>query len=862
MRLPDLKLFITAILIFLFAGNSNAQSYGLAFNSYDVVQDKRTSLDIDLDKLNRAGQIELAFDLSFLPNHSNYFGYVFRLIGNEQQNIDLVYDNQFSNHHFKLVVGEKVSNISFDIPVTCLFSEWNRLIISLDVDHDRISLSSGKINLSQSGLHLQKSNTYKLLFGANNYKRYQTTDVPPMKLKDIRISSGGKLVYDFPLSESNGNFLTDKINQSKASVSNPLWVKAGHQKWFLEKEATINGVVSTAFNAAKEEIYFISPDSLKIYSARDGRFLTSVAYRSGTQKFIPGSQSLYGDGQLYSIYTDMKTVVPYNFQSRDWNQYYKTVVDATNYGHINKFYSAADNSVYMIGGYGQFIYKDSVLKYDITKQYWQNVPVKGDVFTPRYLAGLGTTANGDTAYIIGGYGSATGRQIANPRNLYDIMRFTVKDRSFKKLAEIKTQNEDFVFANSLIIDSKHKTYYGLIFPQNKYKTSLQLIKGSLMSPDYELLGDNIPFLFHDVESYVDFFYCAQTKKFFAVTLLKVKNQTQVKIFSLLAPPEPFVVTSIENKISISWVIAGTAILLAGILLFFYFKRKRVRKNFIPEKPLSAEILEVLNKPSSYTHSENRVKFESNDEESAETQPVKSSVFLFGDVQLFTANGTDITGSFTPLLKELFAVILIYSVKWGRGVSSEKLNEILWFDKSEQSARNNRSVNIAKLKSLLDQFNGKCNLVKNSGNYKIEVDYSEVFVDYHSFLNIISSKNKISKENVTQLTQITQRGNFLANMEFEWLDIFKSEVSNEVIDYYLEAASLTTIASDPEFLIRLANHIFYVDPVNEEAMRLKCKALVFLGKHSLAKSTFENFNKEYRLIYGENFMKDFHAVLEY
>ena len=40
------------------------------------------------------------------------------------------------------------------------------------------------------------------------------------------------------------------------------------------------------------------------------------------------------------------------------------------------------------------------------------------------------------------------------------------------------------------------------------------------------------------------------------------------------------------------------------------------------------------------------------------EPVRNSILLFGDLQLFDSEGADITRYFTPLLKELFLVILI------------------------------------------------------------------------------------------------------------------------------------------------------------------------------------------------------------
>src|SRR6266581_4916114 len=72
----------------------NAQSYGLGFYSHEVVQDKRTTLDLSLNNVPQKDNLEVSFDLSFIPNHEIYFGYILRLVGDDKQNIDLVYDNQ------------------------------------------------------------------------------------------------------------------------------------------------------------------------------------------------------------------------------------------------------------------------------------------------------------------------------------------------------------------------------------------------------------------------------------------------------------------------------------------------------------------------------------------------------------------------------------------------------------------------------------------------------------------------------------------------------------------------------------------------------------------------------------------------
>jgi two-component SAPR family response regulator len=854
-----MRFFLSGIIAIVFlsilwVSPVHAQSYGLGFYSHEVVQDKRTTLELSLNNVTAKDNLDVSFDLSFIPNRQIYFGYLLRLVGDDKQNIDLVYDNQANTKHFKIIIGEKLSRISFNIDEKVLFNNWSRLRLLIDFKNDKLTLFVGQKAYSESGVHLKQSTNYKLLFGANAYRQYQTTDLPPFKLRDVRVSQNDKLLSCWPLSEYQGDIAQETVNQNDGKVINPLWIRSRHRNWQIEKELTVSGTASLAFDPATETVYMITADSLFSYAANSTTPLKSAVYSAGKQQLIPGDQALFNNNKLYYLYIDQKAVAAYNIADKQWDKHFKNMPAETNNGHLNKFFCQADSSIYTIGGYGQLVYKDSVKQYQLSTGMWRNIKTKGDVFTPRYLAGLGTNTTGDTAYVIGGYGSASGQQIVNPRNLYDMMRFDVKTKTFKKLFNIEVKNEDFVFANSLVINEKAHTYYGLIFPQHKFNSNLQLIQGSLDKPAYKLVGDTIPYLFHDVNAYADIYYCVQSKKFLTVTLFKQNEQTRIKIYSLLSPPEPLdpPVPSYRG-ISYIWWISGVLVMGLGAAAGITIRRKSGKKeiNQPQSSPVATEVINHITQEKEQpveTDHDNKVNGSRN------------AIFLFGDLQLFTTDGQEITKYFTPLLKELFLVILLYSIKLGRGVSSEKLNEILWFDKSEKSARNNRSVNIAKLKSLLDKM-GHCHLSKDTGYWKIEIDYNEIMVDYHTYLNIVSNKSKLNKQKVIQLTNITQRGNFLSNIEYEWLDAFKSEVSNEIIDSYIQFAGTITVADDPEFLIKLANDIFYFDPVNEDAMVLKCKALSYLGKHSLAKNTFESFSKEYKVIYGEGFERDFHSILE-
>jgi len=418
-----------------------------------------------------------------------------------------------------------------------------------------------------------------------------------------------------------------------------------------------------------------------------------------------------------------------------------------------------------------------------------------------------------------------------------MMRFTIKDKTFKKLYDLNNPAEDFSFANSLVIDDQSGAYYGLVFPQHQYNSNLRLIVGSVANNSYKIIGTPIPYSFNDIHSFADLFYCSKSKKIIAVTLLRSdKDQTKVSIYTLQGPPLETLQTNAhtpKSRFALFFTgMLGLLALIADAALFYFSQRKRS----IPKVKETATLAQL----------------------SKEHMATKNAVFLFGDLQIFDNDGIDVTRLLSPLLKELFLLLLLNSIKNGRGLNAEKLDEILWFGKSEKSVRNNRSVNLAKLKSILEKL-GYCQLSKTAGYWKIEINYEHCYVDYQNYLKLIEDKKNLNEEQIKLLFELTRRGNFLSNHDYEWLDQFKSEISNEVIDVFLSYAS-SAKPYNAEFLIQIASFIFYFDPVNEEAMRLKCKALASLGKHSLAKKTFDLFVKDYQSIYNEDFNKNFNQII--
>ena len=842
--------------LLLFSGGLYSQSYGLQFSSHEAIPEKRTSLNLTPGEplcLNEDTQI--SFDLKFVPDLNAYFGYVIRLITTDNQNIDLVSVDKFGNFNF--VIGESFS-YSFKIDSSSLFGKWNHCEIRFDKNRKEVNFFLNNLLVTKGKLNFTNATCCRVFFGTSNLQRNKTIDVPPMQLKDINIVENKKGKYSFPLSETSGNTAVDIIEKKVAEIKNPLWIAPRHLYWSQVKTIETTATPSVAFDKKNEILYIVSVDTLYRYSFKKNQLSGSKLLES--RQILPaGNQSIFDDrvNTLYNYFIDEKTVSTYDVVENAWKLNFSAKPKLTEFWQANKFISSFDSALYIIGGYGQLKYKNLVQRFSFRDNTWEVLQTKGDFFMPRYLSALGVNATADTAYIIGGYGSKTGHQTVNPTYNFELMAYSVAGRSFKHLYSFKQPEKEFCFANSLIINSEENQFYGLTFPNDRFNSHLQLIRGSLSTPEYEFLGDSIPYSFHDIESFADLYYCPSSKKLVAVTLVSAVNKpTTVKIFTIDFPPNRLNVTQAVNASNKS-MFSLFAILLASILLVLFIfalrnRRKQTLKAFrdmqfpvVPTQPAS-QSLAAEDTSSSHGLYEKRM--------------TSSSIFLFGNFEVIDKEGNDITRQFTPLLKEIFLLILINTFKDGKGISSDKLYETIWVDKPIKDARNNFSVNIVKLKSILEKA-GVTNISKETGKWRFEILNNSITLDYQHFLKLADEKPfPVDKNYINELLTILNKGAFLREAQYSWLDDTKANVSDFVITAILSYTSKASLQSEPDFILKLANCIFQFDQMNEEALELKCCSLIILGRHGSAKETYLNFTKEYTKNYGQDFEKTYAEII--
>jgi two-component SAPR family response regulator len=843
------------LLLLLTLLNGYCQSFGLGFNGNDFVQDKRTGLNLFPDKAYATGKgvVELRFDLSFEPGHFDYFGNVVRIVLNNSQNIDLLYDkNPAMQEQFRFIIGDAVSPIPVKIDTSRLFSAWTALRIVMDISKGKFLCYRDQQLVVSMDLALKQTDSMRLFFGAHHYGNFYSTDVPAMVIRDINVQKNDHTEYHFPLDERTGNLVHTADRKATGQVENPVWIRNNHYAWRTARSFSLKGAASVAFDSAADRLYIFGADSIITWFP--GRQAAkAAAYSTGRQPFLPGNQSVYAgfNNTSYNFYIDHRLAGAFNTAVNSWDVQYKPGYP-TSFWHFNKFVAQHDTAVYMIGGYGHHTYLNSIYRYGINTKKWDSLRTQGETLMPRYLFALGATPAGDTAYILGGYGNASGRQIEHPHNIYDLLLFDVKKRTWKKVYELPAPEKDFAFASSMVLDPQGKHYYALIFPNYKFDSKLRLIRGSLTKPEYELLGDEIPYPFLDIASYADLYYSPKSKAFIAVTMHHDSADiTHTRVYTLAAPPvnadEPVAVSPVgeaEGKVY-GWMVAAV-LLLVGAGIYYYIRKRRAAPVSTLEKaPVAAnggeEAIPVASVPR------------------RQRESTRNAVYFFGELQLFDKEGIDITRQLTPIVKELFLIVYLYSTENGRGVSAEKTMEILWPDRPEQSARNNRSVNMAKLKALLDK-SGPIQLLKDGEYTRIDIDANLCYVDYAEYLSIVSDRKALTREKVERLSAIVSKGGFLSNLERDWLDPFKSAVSNNIIDTYLDFAARLNYEEHAEFLQQLAGNIFYFDALNEHGLSIQCKALTQLGKHSLAIKVYEKFARDYKTSYGEDYSKTLPQVI--
>ena len=243
-----------------------------------------------------------------------------------------------------------------------------------------------------------------------------------------------------------------------------------------------------------------------------------------------------------------------------------------------------------------------------------------------------------------------------------------------------------------------------------------------------------------------------------------------------------------------------------------------------------------------------------------TIPPNNIIRLFGEFQVTGPDGTDLTIQFTPKVRQLFVLLLLYSHKTRRGITSDEINQLLWHGHTKKNATNNRGVNMNKLRQVLSSLQG-VRIDNQMENWTISIDNNILFCDYYVVLGLLKNKTAINNQsNLTYFFSIVERGPLLMNWEDEWLDEFKGHISSEVIDTLLKYLTFLSIEKDHETVVRICDRILLGDPFNEEALEIKIKTLLKNNHSNQARYTYQWFSENYEKCFGTPYRVTFEQIL--
>lgn len=211
---------------------------------------------------------ELSFDLLLRKKVilTSYFGYILRVISDDQYSIDLMHDKIFVDSvDLNVVFGQNTSKISYKFDSTIHFNHWVNIRLIFNISNHELEIILPDTSFVHSDIPIEYNQELKFIFGACNFHRFKTRDIPPFNLRDVKISVNEKLKYHWPLDEYEGTEAMDVVHNKVALVRNPNWTKKMHLEWMKSFENSLKGTVLVAANRDDEKVYLVGDEEMLFF---------------------------------------------------------------------------------------------------------------------------------------------------------------------------------------------------------------------------------------------------------------------------------------------------------------------------------------------------------------------------------------------------------------------------------------------------------------------------------------------------------------------------------------------------------------------------------------------------------------------
>ena len=834
---------------------SSLYDYGLYLKSHTVSAVERTTLYLDD---NQPFPIKNDFTISFqiyVRTNEPDFGSILHLHTNTNQYIRFSFVAGEERHFPALVLNEGI--ITIDTPIerekwldVSLHLRLKDNVIEVDYDNKKVSAM----------VPLEDTKNISALFGQmENY----LADVAPINLRNITVTQDGKQTREWKLWKHNDDVCYDMKEKAIARAIHPFWLIDNHIEWKLIHQAHIPGKLDVAFNAREALFYLVKPQSIEVLDEK-GTLRQKITIREGYPAVEYPNHLLYDTltNKLISYYLKKGSTSYFSFDTSKWSNVERNMDEASNYNHARTF-NPADSSFYFFGGYGFYQYRNDLFRMKSGSYKLEQVEYERPLY-PRYSAAMAIV--GDELFVFGGRGNKYGKQELSTHFYFGLCAINLKTNQSRMVWQRNSPQEDgTLMASSMYFEPSDSSFYAVSMSKGGV-----LWKISMKDSVYTEVSKPI----YNESNYQDCDFSlysspAHGKLFLVLDKILNDHTHNVYIYSINMPLvnegdiRQSANTTIVNGHKYLYI-TGIILLLIAAGMIFYRSRCSNRKDKTitikeieevpviighhntPEQPLIA---------GQHTIMQEKGNIQETDAVSAKTTNYydrsRASMSLCGCFNVRDKDGNDITSNFTPRLKHLLILLILYTEKNEQGILASKTTEILWPEKEETSARNNRNVNLRKLRVLLESI-GDVEVITENNFLRIKWG-TTVFCDYHTLLTCTQQfEQEKSEELLNRILELLLYGPLLPNTIFDWLDDFKDAYSSHSIDLLKNLLDIEIQRNHQEMIIRLADIMFLHDPLNEEALAAKCAVLSAQGKKGIARNLYDRFCKEYRDSMGENY----------
>lgn len=862
---PRLFSFILMLIncIFIVYG----MEYGLHFNSHSYPVSQRTSLKLGDSPFEFEDEFSIGFDIGFYGKDK--FGLICSILGNDGTSISLVSSPVDDTYHPALVINNVLHTIPVELeatvdnpirPIIILKRHENNVIFVFNKERYSFPLDMGGLK------------SVSVTFGMNAGQK----SVAPIEICDIRIFTEKKNTHKWELRTHEGSQTIDDLSGVIAVTENPHWIIDDHIFWNKIYDLKSSDRIQTAFNPDNSCFYIVSSSDIIKFNPLTSK--SEVINLNSDGRVMKYSNYLFYDtisNGLLSYNLARKDISRFNNSAWSISEGFNDEPKYANHG-----FTSNGQYAYMFGGYGFYIYNNTLYRLNLTTEIFEEFTLS-PLPDPRTSSSL--CIHGDKLYLFGGLGNTVGKQEIPTKHYFDLWEYDLKTFKGRKIWETDTISYDFLPSSTMYYVPKDSAFY---LASTLYGGCMMKI--SINSPTYEVVSKPILSKM-DFRDCVFNLYQGQSGKNYYLVIDKRldDNSHDYAIYTICYPFSDNLLydtsyrPSDNNEIK-SWIYIISVILTCIIIAIILIRRnlstkgtdnkesnKSVQENTDDENNIEYHDDNDINSASTESASENVTVAQSAIDISINDGQIHhdnynrelSSISFLGRFDVKDKNGNDITTKFTSRIKDLLILLVLSSEQDEKGVSYQKLDEEIWFDKVEKSAKNNRNVYMRKLRLLLEEV-GNAEIIYEKGYYRLNCN--DVCIDYHHAIGHLKLSNSgpLTTEQLEETIELMLKGPLLPDTHYEWLDEYKSkytDMSLKVLYKLLEHKYQKGGNLDQAY--RLAETIMRHDQLNEEALTIMCKILYTRKMKGSAKTLYDNFCREFKKSFGEEYHIQFSDIFK-